>query len=306
MCAVAESAFLGVLEDFGEVAGEFSGFYVEGSEALDAWCVDEVSSFWEFEHLAEGCGVHSCLVCLADVCCPQVGLWEQCVDECALAYAAVSAEERCLAFQYGAQVVHALSFDGGQWQAFVSYALVEPCHVLLELSFLLAEDVCLVEDDGHGYSVCFCRCEEAVDEHGAGLRVADGGHQECLVDVCGDDVALLGEVGCLADDVVSPLLDAGDECGALWVEEYLDVVSHCHGVGAAYAFEPEVPLDLAGYVLPGCCAHDVPASCVLDDESLLLHFCGLVRVFPGLDTAAPPLGCPVSNPLPYFCSPRRS
>ena len=41
VCAVAETALLGETEDFLEVAGQFLALHIKGTEALDAWRVDE-------------------------------------------------------------------------------------------------------------------------------------------------------------------------------------------------------------------------------------------------------------------------
>ena len=107
--------------------------------------------------------------------------------------------------------------------------------------------------------------------------MAHGDDKERLVDIGGNDVALLGEVLRLAHDVVAPVLDGGDECRSLLIERYLDPVAHCHRIGAAYALETEIALNLAFDRLAIVGAHGVPAAGVLDDESLhytvIISFC---------------------------------
>ena len=85
--------------------------------------------------------------------------------------------------------------------------------------------------------------QETVDEGGGGLGIDDCDYQEGLIDVGGQDVALLGEVDALADDVVT----AG------------------FGVGGADALEAEVALDLTINQLAIVGEDGVPAACILND-----------------------------------------
>ena len=107
--------------------------------------------------------------------------------------------------------------------------------------------------------------------------MAHGDDKERLVDIGGNDVALLGEVLRLAHDVVASVFDGGDECRSLLIERYLDPVAHSHRIGAAYALETEIALNLAFDRLAIVSAHSVPAAGVLDDESLhytvIISFC---------------------------------
>ena len=79
---VGEPALLGVLEYLLEIAGQFLGLHVKGSEALDARCVDEPAVLAGGYHLAEGGGVHACVVGIADIACAQVLSRYESVDEC--------------------------------------------------------------------------------------------------------------------------------------------------------------------------------------------------------------------------------
>ena len=76
-------------------------------------------------------------------------------------------------------------------------------------------------------------------------------------------MALLAKVLRLAYDVVASVADGGYEGGAFLVAHYLHDVAHSHRVGAAYAFQSEVALNLAVYYLVVVGTHGVPAAGVL-------------------------------------------
>ena len=101
MRAVVEAAVLGEVEDLAEIARQLLTPDVEGAEALDARCVDEVAAAGQREHLAESGGVHARVVGLGDVGRAQVGPGQDGVDERRFAHAAVAAEERRLTLQQG-------------------------------------------------------------------------------------------------------------------------------------------------------------------------------------------------------------
>ena len=81
-------------------------------------------------------------------------------------------------------------------------------------------------------------------------------------------MALLGEVRCLADDVVLAVLDAVDEGrDAVGLDGYCDAVTNSNWVGAAYALESEVAFYLAIKKLAVVRADNVPTSCILDNDA---------------------------------------
>lgn len=92
--------------------------------------------------------------------------------------------------------------------------------------------------------------------------------EEGLVEVAGQDTALLREVRSLADDVVLAFVDICDERRPLLVAYDGYEVADGDRIGAADAFEPEVAFYLTfhGRTLVGL--HGVPASGVLDDKAV--------------------------------------
>ena len=78
------------------------------------------------------------------------------------------------------------------------------------MSFIVSEQVGLIKYKNDGYAIGFGRCQETVDERGAGLWLADGDDQQGLVDVSRQDVALFREVDALADDVVATIGNLGN------------------------------------------------------------------------------------------------
>lgn len=123
----------------------------------------------------------------------------------------------------------------------------------------------LVEDEQGRHTIGFGRSQKAVDEGGGGLGVVHGDEQQALVQVRGQDMALLGEVGGTADDVILALFDFVDEGCALRIADDLYAVAHGYGVGTADAFQPEVTLHFALHAAPVVGLDQVPAAGILDD-----------------------------------------
>mgnify|MGYP003459654271 CR=1 FL=1 len=92
MCAVVEAAIFGEVEYLLEVACELFRFDIECAEAFYSWSVDYVSSFWQFKHLTECCGVSASIMGVAYLCRLQLYVRQQTVDKCRFANAAVAAE----------------------------------------------------------------------------------------------------------------------------------------------------------------------------------------------------------------------
>ena len=275
--AVGEPAILGEAEDFLEVAGYFFGLHIEGAKAAYAGRVDDISAIGQLQHLAEGGGVHAGIVGIGNLGGTQLSARHESVDKRGFAYTAVAAEHGHLALKQVDERSHSLAGGSRNLAALISHRLVEAHHHRLIVQLFGREQVGLVEDQYHRHAVSLSRSEETVDEGGGGLRMAHGDDKEHLVDIGGNDVALLGEVLRLAHNVVAPVLDGGDECRTLLIERYLDPVAHSHRIGAAYTLETEVSLNLAFDRLAIVSAHGVPAAGVLDDESLhytvIISFC---------------------------------
>ena len=84
----------------------------------------------------------------------------------------------------------------------IANPFVEGDELLHIVNRLWSIEVYLVEDKFRGDSVGLCCGKEAVDEGRTGLRCCDGADEEGRIDVCCQDVGLLGEVCSPTDDVV--------------------------------------------------------------------------------------------------------
>ena len=277
--AVGEAALLGEFEDFAEIAGELLAFHVEGAEAFDAWGVDEPTllaiGYWllailrwgqfpcDGNHFGEGGGVGACLMGFADVGHTLVGVRDETIDERRLANARVAAEERDLAFEQGPQGFDAFARLCRDSVTLIANSLVELNHHLLIVELVVGEQVGLIEYKYHGHAIGLCRRQETVDEGCGGLRAADGDDEQSLIDIGSKDMALLGEVDALADDVVATVLDfrypgswqLAVSCWQLAVGCWLlavsrgqnidiDAVAYCHRIGRAYPLDAEIALHL--------------------------------------------------------------
>ena len=258
------------MEDVLEIACQFFRLNVEGAETLYSRRVYNPSSLRKLKHFGECCGVHACVVRIADFRCAQIGAGQDIIDECGLAHAAVAAEKRNLVLQQRLDGVHAHTRGGRHCHTLVADGLIELHHHLLIMALLVGKDVRLVEDEHHWHAVSLSRGEEAVDEDGAGLRIVDGDDKERLVHVGCDDMALLAEILRLAYDVVAAVTDGRDKRRALLIEDYLHTVAHSHRIGAAYALEAEVALYLTVHVLALVGADRIPTAGVLYYYSLHL------------------------------------
>ena len=225
----------------------------------------------EGNHFGEGGGVHACLVCFADIGHTLIGMGNKAIDERRLTHAAVAAEEGNLAFEQGAQLLYALPCRSRDGPALITNGLIEVHHHLLVVQLFVGEYVHLIKYKYHGYAIGLGGCQETVDERGGGLRTADGDDEQCLIDVGSEDVALLGEVDALADDVVAAVFDFRYPTSYLWsltTHLYGDAVAHGHRIGRAYSLDAEIALHFTIKELAIVRQDGVPASSILNDKSL--------------------------------------
>jgi len=286
--AVREAAVLGEMEDLLEIAGNLLGLHVEGAEALDAWSVDDIRGKRRVEsgrrsvqrgrrkvergkrivkryHFGEGGGVHAHVMGIGELGGAEVDAWHETVDEGGLPHPTIAAEYGDLVFKQRTEVVDALSRLSGDLPTLVADGLVEVDHRLLITSFILVEQVGLIEDEHYWHVVGLGRRQEAVDERGAGLRVGHSDHQEGLIYIGRNDMALLGEVDALADDVVAAILDRRDKAPIK-----LYPVAHGHRVSRANALQSEISLYLTIKQLAIVCLDGVPTACVFYDKTFQL------------------------------------
>ena len=214
--AVGETAVFREAEDLGEVAGKFLGGHVEGAEAFDSRSVDEppldrLGDRAQRDHFTEGGGVLAEVVGGGDFGGAEVGIRDEAVDEGGFPHPTVTTEQRNLPFEQGAQVFDAITRGSGDLFAGIADCLVELHHHLLVVQLVGIEAVSLVEDQDHRNAIGLSGGQETVNEGRGGLGVVDRDHQEGLVDVRGNNVALFGEVLGTTDDVVATVFDGGDE-----------------------------------------------------------------------------------------------
>ena len=266
--AVGKAAILPNAENLAEIVGNLRALHVEGAKALDARRVDDGSPEGKVEHLGEGGGVHSLVVRLAQVSRSGARFGNKPVQQGALPHSAVSAQQRDLPLQGLTDGFHAHVLLRAAGEALIVEPLIEGNIGIKEALPFLVEEVYLVEKQQHRHSIRLRRGEEAIDKDSTCLGVDERDDKHSQVDVGGNDVALLGEVAGLADDVVPPVLDGGDESRlAVGAGCYLHHIPHCHGIGAADAPKAEIPLYLTIEKLAIIRADNVPASRISYDRS---------------------------------------
>ena len=258
--AVAETAVLREVEDVTEIARQLFRFDVERSKTFYSGRIDNIAALRKGQHLAERGGVHARVVGVADLGRAQVYARQEAVDECRFADTAVAAEHGDAPDEHPAQLFDAAAGSRRHGTTLISDVLIERNHHVLIPPLVIIKYVGLVEDKHDRHAVGLGRSQKAVDEGRAGLRPVDRDDEQGLVDVGGDDVTLLREVGRLADDVVAAVADGGNESRSLGVLDYLHAVADGHGIGAPDAFQPEVSLYLAVHHPPVIRLDGVPAS----------------------------------------------
>ena len=225
-------------------------------------------------HLGESCGVHALVVRLGDFARPCFRAGQEGVDKGGFAHARIARKEGDGSAKFCLYLRKTLALGRRNFEAGIADGGVEVDEAVQIAQVVFIVEVGLVEEQDGGDAVGFGRGQEAVDEGGRSLRIVDGDDEHALVEVGGDDVRLLREVGRAADDVVLAVLYLGDKGRAFPVFNDVDTVAHGHGVGAADAFQAEVPLYLALHVASFVRANQVPAAGVFDYEAC--HFVQLI------------------------------
>ena len=170
------------------------------------------------------------------LCGSQVGIRQYLIDERWLPHSTIATQQRHLTMQHGNQLVYALSCNGRDGNALIADGIVKRHHHLLNMQFLFIQQITLVEHQYHGYSIRLGRSQEAVDKRSGSLGIIHRYHQECLIDIGGNDMALLGEIRWLTDNIITAFINGSDESRALCVHRNIDMVTHSNGIGAADAF----------------------------------------------------------------------
>lgn len=168
--------------------------------------------------------------------------------------------------------------EGGDFVDGIAGGGVDGFYLVVDFPKFVVVEVYFVEYEHCGDVIGFGGDEEAVDEAGGGAGETEGGDDAELVDVGGDDVGLLGELGGAADDVVAAVLDFGDEAGAVVVETKFDIVAYGDGVGLLVAANAEISAQTAVVFLlleggGGGIWRDkdfVPAACSAYDQTFHL------------------------------------
>ena len=182
------------------------------------------------EYLGEGSGVASFEAPVGDVAHLEGESGAKGVEEGTFAHAAVAGEEDGLAGDKLLHLVEPRTFEGRNLINGVSCGGIDALHLVVYLPKLFVVKVHLVEEDAGGDVVGLSGDQQAVDETRGGAWEAEGGHDAQQIDVGGDDVRLLGELGGAADDVVLAVGDIVDDAGAVVLQLEEDMVAHGHGV----------------------------------------------------------------------------
>ena len=130
------------------------------------------------------------------------------------------------------------------------------------------EKVCLVKKNDDRDTICLSRSQETVNKDRRRLGIVNGEKQQYEVNISGKDVALLGQVGSAADDVIPPVGYLTDKSSAVVVFYQVNDVPHSNRIGAAYSPKPEITLNLT-LQHPAAVSTDlIPTAGVPDNETL--------------------------------------
>ena len=274
--AVGKATVLGETENFFEITCQFFRFHIEGAKALDARCIDE-PPLSNRNHLAECSSMQAGVVGIGDLGGAEIGPGHEAIDEGGLPHPAVAAQEGDLAGQQRLEQIDAIARFGRDLQALVTDGFVECDHHLLVTGLVGIKQIGLVEYEDDRYAIGLGRGEEAVDEGGRGLGVVDGDNEQCLIDIGGDDMALLREINTLANNVIASVTDVGDEGCALLVGDNRHTITDGDRVSATDTFQAKVALHLTIKKLAIVREDGVPASCIFNDEAV--HYTVMISLF---------------------------
>ena len=132
---------------------------------------------------------------------------DEAVDECGFTHPTVATKKRHLPFEQGSQLFDTFPLGSGDLFASIADRLVKLHHHLLVAEFVGIETVGLIKDQNHRDAIGFSGCQEAINEGCGGLRVVHCNHQKGLIDVCGKDVTLFGEVLGSTHDIIASIFD---------------------------------------------------------------------------------------------------
>ena len=138
------------------------------------------------------------------------------------------------------QFVHTLAFLGRNGKTLITNRIVERHHHLLITQLIFIEQVGLIENKDDGHTVSLSRSEEAIDKGGGGLRTVNGDDEYRLIDIRRNDMALLGEVLRLADDIVTTIFDSRNKSRTLLIGNQLYTIAHRHRIGTADTLQAKV------------------------------------------------------------------
>ena len=287
MGAVGEAAAVQHTPHLGEEVAQFLRVEVHHAELLDAGGVDQVSGErraesgerragsgerrggsgeWRAEsgegdgvYFGEGGGVHALEAPVRNLPHLEAQAGAQRVEYGRLAHAGVAAEEDRLAGDGLPQGIHAGALEGRHLQHRVSGAGVDGLQLVVRLPQPVVVEVHLVENQACRNVVGLGGHQQAVDETRRGARQAEGGHHAQQVDVGGNDVCLLRQLGGAAHDVVATVAHIVDDAGAVVLQLNQHTVAHRHGVGLLVAPQAVVAAQAAvhGAALRG---HTIPAA----------------------------------------------
>ena len=113
--------------------------------------------------------------------------------------------------------------------------------------------------------VSFGGHQQAVDKARRGARQTEGGDDAEQVDVGGDDVGLLAELGGAADDIVAAVGDIGNHACAVIEEQERDAIAYGDGVGLLAAAKAIVAAEATVDDVAARRHYTIPAACGADD-----------------------------------------
>ena len=182
----------------------------------------------------------------------------------------MSAEQRRPACQQGTESLDALSRCSADAQDRVACSLIHFTPEAKQVFILFAKGVALVDGDDGRHMVGFAGDQKAIDESHGCARVAEGGHEERLVEVGSNDVMSLTAGGRDPVYIIASVVNAGDDPTGLLACFLLNIdhITDRNGVGGGDAVQLEAALHARLYELSGIILEDIPAA------GRFIHACG--------------------------------
>ena len=184
---------------------------------------------------------------VGNITCAQAEAWHQGIYKRTFAHTAVTGHQHCTAGCRCPESIYPLPCACRYHHNLIADRTIKIRHGISQFTVILIPHITLIEYDGRRNAICLCRSQKPVYKSGRSLRLAQRDHQKGLIDIGGKYMALFGQIGRTANNVITPRSDSGDKPRAVRRKGNSHHVPYRHRIGSTYALDTETAFHLAPY-----------------------------------------------------------